>query len=51
MQRQTSPTRKIHKLAQLNASAWVLALAGLRSLHHPTIGKGIGSLRIWGDLG
>ena len=29
--RQASPTRKMHMLAQLNASARVLALAGLRS--------------------
>ena len=31
--RQASPTRKMHMLAQLNASARVLALAGLRSQH------------------
>ena len=29
--RQASPTRKMHMLAQLNASARILALAGLRS--------------------
>ena len=29
--RQASPTRKMHMLAQLNASAHMLALAGLRS--------------------
>lgn len=29
--RQASPTRKMHMLAQLNASARMLALAGLRS--------------------
>ena len=29
--RQASPTRKIHMLAQLNASARILALTGLRS--------------------
>ena len=29
--RQASPTRKMHMLAQLNASARTLALAGLRS--------------------
>ena len=29
--RQASPTRKMHMLAQLNASARLLALAGLRS--------------------
>ncbi len=29
--RQASPTRKMHMLAQLNASAHTLALAGLRS--------------------
>jgi hypothetical protein len=29
--RHASPTRKMHMLAQLNASARVLALAGLRS--------------------
>ena len=29
--RQASPTRKMHMLAQLNASARVLALAGLHS--------------------
>lgn len=31
--RQASPTRKMHVLAQLNASARTLALAGLRSRH------------------
>jgi hypothetical protein len=31
MWRQASPTRKMHMLAQLNASARILALAGLRS--------------------
>ena len=31
--RQASPTRKMHMLAQLNASARVIALAGLRSQH------------------
>jgi len=31
--RQASPTRKMHMLAQLNASARILALAGLRSRH------------------
>ena len=29
--RQASPTRKIHTLAQLNASVRILALAGLRA--------------------
>jgi predicted component of type VI protein secretion system len=29
--RQASPTRKMHMLAQLNASAHILALVGLRS--------------------
>ena len=29
--RQASPTRKMHMLAQLNASVRILALAGLRS--------------------
>ncbi|MCE9645264.1 MAG: hypothetical protein K8S20_04630 [Chloroflexi bacterium] len=29
--RQASPTRKMHMLAQLNRSAHILALAGLRS--------------------
>ena len=29
--RQASPTRKMHMLAQLNASAHILALMGLRS--------------------
>ena len=29
--RQASPTRKMHMLAQLNASVHILALAGLRS--------------------
>jgi hypothetical protein len=29
--RQASPTRKMHMLAQLNKSAQILALAGLRS--------------------
>jgi hypothetical protein len=29
--RQASPTRKMHMLAQLNTSARILALAGLRS--------------------
>ncbi|HET9913860.1 MAG TPA: hypothetical protein VFQ13_18340 [Anaerolineales bacterium] len=29
--RQASPTRKMHMLAQLNASAHMVALAGLRS--------------------
>jgi hypothetical protein len=29
--RQASPTRKMHMLAQLNASLRILALAGLRS--------------------
>lgn len=29
--RQASPTRKMHMLAQLNASARMLAIAGLRS--------------------
>ena len=29
--RQASPTRKMHMLAQLNASVLILALAGLRS--------------------
>ena len=29
--RQASPTRKMHMLAQLNASGHILALAGLRS--------------------
>ena len=33
--RQASPTRKMHMLAQLNASARLVALAGLRS-RHPT---------------
>jgi predicted component of type VI protein secretion system len=32
--RQASPTRKMHMLAQLNASAKILALEGLR-LQHP----------------
>lgn len=31
MWRQASPTRKMHMLAQLNASVRILALAGLRS--------------------
>jgi hypothetical protein len=31
MRRQASPTRKMHMLAQLNASARILALTGLRS--------------------
>ena len=31
MWRQASPTRKMHMLAQLNASARILALTGLRS--------------------
>lgn len=31
--RQASPTRKMHMLAQLNASARMLAMAGLRSRH------------------
>jgi hypothetical protein len=31
--RQASPTRKMHMLAQLNASAHTIALAGLRSRH------------------
>jgi hypothetical protein len=31
--RRASPTRKMHMLAQLNASAHTLALAGLRSRH------------------
>jgi len=31
--RQASPTRKMEMLAQLNASARMLALAGLRSRH------------------
>lgn len=31
MWRQASPTRKMHMLAQLNASVHILALAGLRS--------------------
>jgi predicted component of type VI protein secretion system len=31
--RQVSPTRKMEMLAQLNASAQVLALSGLRSRH------------------
>ena len=31
--RQASPTRKMHMLAQLNASARTLALAGLRARH------------------
>jgi predicted component of type VI protein secretion system len=31
--RQASPTRKMHMLAQLNQSAQILALAGLRSQH------------------
>ena len=31
--RQASPTRKMHMLAQLNASVRILALAGLRSQH------------------
>ncbi|MGA7195393.1 MAG: hypothetical protein WBW94_17375 [Anaerolineales bacterium] len=33
--RQASPTRKMHMLAQLNASARLLAMAGLRS-RYPT---------------
>ena len=33
--RQASPTRKMHMLAQLNASARMLALTGLRS-RYPT---------------
>ena len=31
--REASPTRKMHMLAQLNASAKILALEGLRSQH------------------
>ena len=31
--RQASPTRKMHMLAQLNASAQTLALMGLRARH------------------
>ena len=31
--RQASPTRKMHMLAQLNASVQIVALAGLRSRH------------------
>ncbi len=31
--RQATPTRKMHMLAQLNASAHTLALMGLRSQH------------------
>jgi len=31
LRRQASPTRKMHMLAQLNASVQMLALAGLRS--------------------
>jgi hypothetical protein len=31
--RRASPTRKMHMLAQLNASAHTIALAGLRSRH------------------
>jgi hypothetical protein len=37
--RQASPTRKMNMLAQLNASARVLALAGLRS-RFPQAGDG-----------
>jgi hypothetical protein len=36
--RQASPTRKMHMLAQLNASARLLALAGLRS-RYPNAGE------------
>ena len=36
--RQASPTRKMHMLAQLNASVRILALAGLRS-RYPTATK------------
>ena len=36
--RQASPTRKMHMLAQLNASARLLALTGLRS-QYPQAGE------------
>ncbi|MEN4013115.1 MAG: hypothetical protein ROW48_13850 [Bellilinea sp.] len=36
--RSASPTRKMHMLAQLNQSARLLALAGLRS-QHPQAGE------------
>jgi hypothetical protein len=36
--RQASPTRKMHMLAQLNASARMLALTGLRS-QYPQAGE------------
>jgi hypothetical protein len=36
--RQATPTRKMHMLAQLNASARLLALAGLRS-QYPQAGE------------
>ncbi|MFZ5809310.1 MAG: hypothetical protein ACOY16_08515 [Chloroflexota bacterium] len=36
--RQASPTRKMNMLAQLNASAQILALAGLRS-QYPQAGE------------
>ena len=36
--RQANPTSKMHMLAQLNASARILALAGLRS-RHPQAGE------------
>ena len=60
--RQASPTQKMHMLAQLNASARMLALAGLRSRYPQAseaelryklaillLGEGI-ARKVYGDL-
>jgi hypothetical protein len=47
--RQVSPTRKMHMLAQLNASARLLALTGLRS-QYPLAGEAELRFRLAGLL-